>query len=87
MPDRLEGVEWLLETSRLLQLCPGIERQWVIGSDMNEIILETERYLSLSKSYEENRQIIASLYTPEFLLLPGDLPRPIKRGLWMSFRR
>jgi very-short-patch-repair endonuclease len=81
VPERLDGVEWLLETSRLLHLCPGIERQWVIGSDMNEIILETERYLGLSKSYEENRKIIVSLYTPEFLLLPGDLRDRSKRSL------
>ena len=86
MPDRLGGVEWLLETSRLLQLCPGIEKQWLIGSDIDEIISETERYLRLSQSYEDNRNIIVSLYTPDFLSLPGDLCDRSKRSLDELFR-
>jgi len=75
------GVDWLLETSRQLKHCPGIEKNWILGSDLNELGSETERYLGLSRNHEENRTILNSLYTSEFLSLPRDLHNRVQASL------
>jgi len=81
VPDRTTAVEWLLETSRLLLSCPGIEKHWVLGSNLGEINSETERYCRLSKTHEENRNVLASLYKPDFVSLPRDLRDRFKKSL------
>jgi len=80
-PTYFDGVDWLLETSRLLKHCPGIEKHWILGSELDEIGAETERYLGLSRNHEENRTIIDSLYTAEFLSLPSDLRDRLRTAL------
>ena len=80
-PIYFDGVDWLLETSRLLMHCPGIEKHWVLGSELDEIGAETERYLGLSQNHEENRTILDSLYAAEFLSLASDLRDRLRTSL------
>jgi very-short-patch-repair endonuclease len=81
VPTTVSGADWLLETCRLLKQCPGIERQWILGSDLDEIAQEAERYQVLSRTYHENRSILGSLYTSDFLSLPSDLHDRLKASL------
>lgn len=80
-PTYFDGVDWLVETSRQLKYCPGIEKHWILGSDLDEIGSETERYRGLSRTHEENRTILDSLYTSEFLSLSSDLRDRLKLSL------
>ena len=80
-PTYLDGVDWLLETSRLLKHCPGIEKHWILGADLEGIGAETQRYLGLSRIHEENRTILNSLYTSEFFSLPSDLRDRLRASL------
>jgi len=77
----VSAAEWLLETLRLLEDCPGIERDWIVGSDLHEIIRETDRYRRLSEVCRENRSVIASLYAADFLSLPNDLRGQLEAAL------
>jgi very-short-patch-repair endonuclease len=81
VPAHLDSTEWLLETSRLVQLCPGVERQWVLGTDLDEVTSETERYRHLSKAHSENFRILDSLYTGGYLSLPSDLREAIGQAV------
>ena len=80
-PTRVETCEWLLEMTRLLQSCPGIERQWLLGADLDEISSETEHYRSLSKIHDENRRVLDSLYTGAYLSIPSDLGDRLRQSL------
>jgi len=71
-PPDIKAAGWLLETSRLLNCCPGIERGWVLGSNLHEILKETERYQHLAGIHAENRGVLNSLYTPAFMSLAVD---------------
>jgi hypothetical protein len=81
LQTNFDGVDWLVETSRLLKHCPGIEKHWILGSDLDEIGSETERYRGLSRTHEENRTTLDSLYTSEFLSLSSDLRDRLKLSL------
>ncbi len=73
VPARATDAEWLLETTRLLQSCPGIEKQWILGADLDEINSEIDHYQRLSKTYIGNRGALDSFYLSEYFLLPSDL--------------
>ncbi|MBZ5700363.1 MAG: DUF3320 domain-containing protein [Acidobacteriia bacterium] len=81
VPARVNGAAWLLETTRLLQDCPGIEKQWILGADLNEITSETERYQRLSRTHDENRSALDSLYAAAYLSLPPDLCSRLRQSL------
>jgi hypothetical protein len=81
VPARVNSAEWLLETSRWLQRCPAIEKQWVLGADLDDVTSETERYQRLSKTHDENRSILDSLYTVHYLSLPPDLCDHLRQSL------
>ncbi len=65
--------DWLLETGRLLKQCPGVERHWILGSDLKELITETEKYRDLCRIYQETRTVLGSLYKADFFTLPSEL--------------
>lgn len=79
-PTRVKAAEWLLETTRLFQCCPGIEKQWILGANLNEISSETEHYQHLSKVHAENRSVLDSLYTGTYLSLPSDLCNRLRQS-------
>ena len=81
VPARVNSAEWLLEASRLLQRCPGVEKQWVLGADLDEVTLEIERYQRLSKTHDENRSILDSLYTAGYLSISPDLCDRLRQSL------
>ncbi len=81
VPTVLAGAEWLLETCELLKQCPGVEKHWILGSNLDEIASETERYRSLSQTYQENRAVLTSLYTSDFLSLPSGIRDQLKASL------
>jgi very-short-patch-repair endonuclease len=80
-PPDTKAAGWLVETSRLLSFCPGIERAWVFGSNLNEILTETERYRHLAAIHGENRSVLNSLYTSEFMSLPLNFRDRLSNGL------
>lgn len=80
-PSSVRAAEWLLETTRQLQCCPGVEKQWILGADLSEIGSETERYQHLSKIHDQNRKVLDSLYAEPFLSLPSDLCTQLKQSL------
>lgn len=81
VPSLITGADWLLETCKLLKQCPGVERHWILGSNLDEITLESERYRDLSRTYQENLSVLASLYTSAFLSLPSGLRDQLKASL------
>ena len=81
VPTLIAGADWLLETCKLLKQCPGVEGHWIIGSNLDEITLECERYRDLSRTYQENLSVLASLYTSDFLSLPSGLRGQLKASL------
>jgi very-short-patch-repair endonuclease len=80
-PPDMKAAGWLAETLRLLSCCPGIERAWVLGSNLNEILTETEHYRHLAAIHAENRSVLNSLYTPAFMSLPTDFRGRLSDGL------
>lgn len=80
-PTIVAGADWLLETCKLLQQCPGVEKHWILGSNLDEIASETERYRGLSRTHQENRAVLVSLYTSDFLSLPSGLRGQLKASL------
>lgn len=81
VPVSPSDAEWLLETSSLLQTCPGIEREWVVNSNLDELRSDAERYLRLSNKYKEHRKIADTVYSPGFLSIPGDLRGQMKKSV------
>ncbi len=80
-PTMAVGADWLLEACKLLKQCPGVEKHWVLGSNLDEIASETERYRGLSRTHQENRAVLVSLYTSDFLSLPSGLRDQLKASL------
>jgi very-short-patch-repair endonuclease/DNA polymerase III delta prime subunit len=80
-PARVSTAEWLLRTTRLLQVCPGIEKKWLLGADLSEITSETERYRVLSKTYDNDRGIVDSLYNADYWLLTSNVCASLRQSL------
>jgi very-short-patch-repair endonuclease len=80
-PPDIKAAGWLVETSRLLNCCPGIERAWVLGSNLDELLTETKRYQHLAAIHGENRSVLNSLYTPDFMSLPADFRERLSDGI------
>ena len=81
VPRTVTGADWVLETCSLLRQGPGIERQWILDSDLDDIAQEAGRYGGLSRTYHENRSALSSIYSSDFLFLPGDLRHRLKVSL------
>ena len=80
-PASVNAAEWLLDTTRQLQCCPGVEKQWILGADLDEIGSETEHYQHLSNIHAANRKVLDSLYTGTYLALPSDLCNRLRQSL------
>jgi len=65
-PTMIAGANWLFETCKLLKQCPGVEKHWVLGSNLEEIASETDTYRGLSRTHQENRSVLASRSCPRF---------------------